>query len=145
MKKLVQISAILSLVFVFSVVAAHAQTGVKRFEAKVPFDFNIGSKSFEAGNYVLKISKTPTNVVKLTIEDENRNVLESILAAESGDVADGEPRLIFNLYDNQRFLTKISTLQHGVVLHMSRAERDVARKQRQNGSKNPTVAVKAEE
>ena len=48
MKKLIQICAVLSLVFAFSIVSARAQQTVKQYEAKIPFAFNVGQKSYRA-------------------------------------------------------------------------------------------------
>lgn len=141
MKKFIQISAVLSLVFIFSAVAAHAQTGDKTYDANISFDFNIGNKTYSAGHYVLRISRTTANVVQLTVEDDKRNVLQSMLVAQNGSNAESRPHLVFNVYENQRFLTKILTTEREIAVGESKTEKEVARKQKQNKAKTPAVAV----
>lgn len=136
MKKFIQITAVLSLLFVFTAIGVNAQTEVKSFDAKVPFDFNIGSKFYQAGHYTLKINKTATNGLQLTVLDQERNILQSILVADSGDIADAESHLVFNNYNNQRFLSKIKTLNKGIDIFMTKTEKEAARRQ----TKSKTVA-----
>ena len=66
MKKLIQICTLLSLLVVFSIISANAQT-VQRYEANIPFDFSVNGKTYEAGKYQLEISNVPTGKM-LSIE-----------------------------------------------------------------------------
>lgn len=143
MKKLIQICTVLSLVVVFSVVAVSAQTTNKRYEANVPFDFNIGQKTYQAGSYVIKVTKNSNLSWHMTIEDKDSNVLQTILGLDNGRVAKAEPQLVFNRYENQRFLAGVLSVERGVFVTRSRAEKQVARVL--GRSDRATVAVRLEE
>ena len=143
MKKLIQICAVLSLVFAFSIVSAHAQQTVKQYEAKIPFDFNVGQKSYQAGNYVIKISRLASNGILLSLEDENNNRLQSVIVSETDTVSKDAPKLMFDVQDNQRYLTKIYTQEIGVSLGKAKAEKHNDAKKQQPAKKQQTVAVTA--
>jgi hypothetical protein len=119
MKKLIQFFSILSLVVVFSIISAQAQTS-KQYAAEIPFNFSVGQKSYQAGSYVIKVSKLrATNSISLSLEDKEKNLLQTILVRENGDVAKAEPKLIFTSHDNQRFLTKMVMQGMGVSIVVS--------------------------
>ena len=118
MKKLIQFFSFLSLVIVFSIVSANAQT-VKQYAAEIPFDFSIGQKSYQAGSYVIKVSKVSQSNIALLLEDKNKNLLQTILVRGNGDVAKNEPKLVFTRHDNQRVLTKMTMPDMGVTVPVS--------------------------
>lgn len=115
MKKLVQICAMLSLVIVLSAVSAKAQT-VRQYAAQIPFDFNIGQKSYQAGDYVIKISKFSLNTVSLALEDKNRNILQTMFVRQNGDVSKDVEKLIFTRNGNQRYLSAMFTKEMGLLV-----------------------------
>jgi hypothetical protein len=134
MKKFIQISAILSLLVVFSAISASAQA-VSSYKADIPFDFSIGQKSYQSGNYVIKTSKIAANAVSFTLEDEKGNKLQTILVASSEGISKNNPELVFNRYDNQRFLTGLVTTDASITLAMSGTEKRIAKEMREKGSK----------
>ncbi len=91
MKKLIQICSLLSLIVFFSIVSVQAQT-VKQYAAEIPHDFNIGQKSYQAGSYTIKVSKVSLNVVSLSLEDKEKNNLQTILVRQNSNVAKREPK-----------------------------------------------------
>ncbi|HEY0427366.1 MAG TPA: hypothetical protein VGC76_06130 [Pyrinomonadaceae bacterium] len=127
MKKLIQITAILSLLVVFSAVSAKAQT-VSIYRTNIPFDFNVGGKSYQAGSYVIKTARLSANCASLTLEDEKGDKLQTILVAARGETSKKQPELVFNRYDSRRFLTKILTGDARISIAMSRVERRTAKK-----------------
>ncbi|HEX8367211.1 MAG TPA: hypothetical protein VF604_01470 [Pyrinomonadaceae bacterium] len=143
MKKLIQICAVLSLVFAFSIVSAHAQQPVKQYEAKIPFDFNVGQKSYQAGSYVIKISRLASNGIVLSLEDDNKNKLQTVLVSETGDLTGDEPQLLFDVRENQRYLSKIIAQDIGVSIGKPKAEKHNSAKKRQPASKSQAVAATA--
>jgi hypothetical protein len=134
MRKLIQICTIMSLLIVFSVVAANAQTH-DRIDAKIPFDFNIGSKTYKAGNYVLRVSKAASGSTIVSLEDENKRHLQDFLVLRSGNSVKGEPVMLFNRYENQMFLSRIQTNNSGFSLRQSETEKQIAGKSRNKKSK----------
>ncbi len=137
MKKVIQVFSILSLVVVFSIVSAQAQT-VKQYAAEIPYGFNIGEKSYEAGGYVIKISKISGSIMSLTLEDTEKNELQTILVRENGNVAKRKPKLVFTTYDNHRFLTGMSMQERGLSILMSKDDKMLA-KSRGKSAPEPTA------
>jgi hypothetical protein len=129
MKKFIQICSLLSLVFVFTIVSAQAQT-VKTFEAEIPFDFNVAQKSYSAGTYIIKVMKSAVNTKVVTLEDEKGNLLQSVVASTNGDTVKDESILVFNRYENKRFLTKLLTNESGILVAMSKTEKLIAKQER---------------
>jgi hypothetical protein len=139
MKKLIQICTILSLLVVFTAVSAFAQSG-ERIDAKIPFNFKIGDKSYKAGNYVIRVSKTAGGDV-LSLEDENRNHLQTTVIARNGDLDLNQSELLFNRYENEVFLSKILVPGKGFSVHQSKSEKQIARQNQNNQDNRRTVAV----
>lgn len=108
MKKLIQICSMLSLVVFFSIVSAQAQV-VKKYAAEIPFDFNIGQKSYPAGDYTIKISKISLSTVSLALEDKEKNLLRTVLIRGNGNVSKNEEKLVFVRDGNRRFLSEMLT------------------------------------
>jgi hypothetical protein len=108
MKKLIQVCSMLCLVFVFAAVNAKAQT-VKQYAAEIPFDFSIAQKSYQAGSYVIKISKLSLSNVALSLEDKNKNILQTIFIRGNGDAFKKEQKLVFTRDGEQRVLSQIVT------------------------------------
>lgn len=115
MKRIIQVCSMLVLSAVFFTVAAHAQS-TSRIEAKIPFDFNVGEKSYVAGDYVMKISRVTFSTVSLSLEDNFGNQLQNVLMASSADTADGVSRLIFDRDANERQLSRVLTGEKGYAL-----------------------------
>ncbi|MDQ3799755.1 MAG: hypothetical protein M3384_09905 [Acidobacteriota bacterium] len=144
MKKLIRICALLSLVFTFSIVSAHAQQTVKQYEAKIPFDFNVGQKSYQAGNYVIKISRLAANGLVLSLEDEKSNKLQMVMVSETESVTKNSPQLLFDVRENQRYLTKIITQDVGVSIGKRKSsEKNSSAAGPAPGSKPQTAAATA--
>ncbi len=126
MKKLIQVSAFLSLMFVFSVVFANAQQQAKQFSVNVPFEFNVGQKSYPAGEYHIKLVKISADAASLSIADGEDKNLQTIIAPRRGEASTDEPKLVFSRYKNQRFLSQIKTKETGFSLIKTDAEKRAA-------------------
>lgn len=115
MKRIIQVCSMLVLSIAFLTVAAQAQAN-SRIEAKIPFDFNVGDKTYVAGDYVLKLQRVSMTVVALSLEDKFGNQLQSVSMASNGDSADGQARLIFDRESNERYLSRVLTSEKGFSL-----------------------------
>lgn len=107
MKKFIQICSLLTLVVVFSVVSAKAQS-VQRYEAEIPFDFNIGGKSHEAGTYTMRLSNS-YGVKVMTLVDKENRILQNFYVLDRGDAAAKNSFLRFVRNDEGLFLSKVFT------------------------------------
>ena len=132
MKKLMlQIGLMVGLLVVLTVVSANAQTAL-RYKAKISFDFNIGNKNYQAGDYFINVANS--NI--LTLEDaRGKNLLVKIVS--SNETANAT-KMIFKRYENQYFLTKVISPDFGAVTLKSNAEKQLAKKQ---NSQTETVSI----
>ena len=125
MKKFIQIFSLLSLVIVIAAGTAAAQSrNVIKFN--VPFEFNVGQNAYSAGEYGLKITRNTAGGARITLTDRNGRNLQTVLAAITGEYRIGESEVVFNTYDNRRFLAKIITSDAGLELPRTKIEKEVA-------------------
>ena len=108
MKKFIQISALLSLLVLFNVAASYGQTHFGT-DVNIPFAFNVGGQSYEAGNYIVKFDRLSNGAASLTIEDTKNEKIQTVLMSAGGDAASSEIKLVFDTLDGQRYLTKVRT------------------------------------
>lgn len=134
MKKLFLIYSFVGLLAAVSCLPAAAQV-TENYETRIPFDFNIGQKSYQAGDYEIKLARTATNVTAFSLTDNNGKVLHTILVMDNGEVSKKQVELVFDHHDGQRFLAKLLTRQKGFALYQTKAERNLAGKKRQKGAK----------
>jgi hypothetical protein len=127
MKKLIQLSLLVASAIIFSTFSTHAQS-VTKIDTKIPFDFSIGGKTYQAGDYHLTVVTTLSGHANLTIRDNDGNSLERVIVNRLGEKKPGEPELVFNRYANDRFLAKVSIGSGVYSLIRSDAERDTLRK-----------------
>jgi hypothetical protein len=135
-KRIIQLFSVLILAAAFTAAPAQAQNS-SRIDANIPFDFNIGNKSYPAGDYVIKISKSATDVTQFLLEDKEGKRLDNVLLSENGDTPRGESRLIFENRDNQHFLSKVLLDDRGFSLLRTGNKKEAVSK------KEPSAAAKA--
>ena len=71
MKKLIQIVSFIALVFVIAGADLHAQRTTK-IDASIPYDFAIGDEQFEAGKYVMRVTRSTSGA------QERRRIAEVV-------------------------------------------------------------------
>lgn len=141
MKKFIQTAVLLCVVTAFAAVSALAVEN-KRVDAKIPFGFTIGEKSYPAGDYVLSIVKISSGTSQVTLEDADGNALETFFAATTGNVVkNGQAaRIVFNRYDEQVFLAQINTTEYALAISASKVEKRIV-KERKNVRRSTEVAI----
>jgi hypothetical protein len=112
----------LGLSAVLSPVALLAQD---RITAEIPFDFNIGAKTFSAGEYAVKRVNEHTLMIQ-SIKD-GTGVYASVLPADATKNG-GSPVLLFNRYGDSYFLSKVSGDDRGWKLYASPREKELVGK-----------------
>lgn len=127
MKKFIPIVSLFTLVFIFTAVSASAQSGYGT-DIEIPFAFNVGDHSYEAGNYILKIEKLPAGAATLQIRDTKSNEMQTVLLNANGESAGSEMKLVFDMVDGRRYLTRVRTPERSYALIKSKAERDAAKR-----------------
>lgn len=108
MKKVIQVTSFLFLAFIFSAVSAKAQTA-ERFKATIPFAFSIGQKTYEPGNYTVRISNHSEAGSVLTIFDNKGKAINSLIVRSLVERQDDESTFVFSRSGEERSLTKIVT------------------------------------
>jgi len=108
MKKIIQVTSFLFLAVIFSAVSANAQSAEK-FKATIPFAFSIGQKTYEPGNYTVKISNHSEAGSLLTIFDSKGKPINSLVVRSLVDRRDDESTFVFSRSGEDRSLTKIVT------------------------------------
>ncbi len=133
MKKLIQVGALLSLLVVLTAVSAFAQTGFGT-DVNIPFAFTIGDRSYEAGEYNLKIDKLAIGTATLAIRDPKTDAVQRLLLNATGDSTEGDIKLVFNMVDGQGYLTKVRTPDRSYSVIRSKAEKDAAKARKEKAS-----------
>jgi hypothetical protein len=119
MKKFIQISTLLSLLVLFNVAASYGQTHFGT-DVSIPFAFNVGGQSYEAGNYIVKFDRLSTGTATLTIEDPKNEKIQTVIMNAGGEAASSEIKLVFDTLDGQRYLTKVRTPDRSYAIVMNR-------------------------
>ena len=139
MKKIIQICSLLSLIVLFTVVSASAQSYGS--EVNIPFAFNVGDQSYESGDYMVRLEKLATGAATLSIQDVKTEEVHKVLMNASGDAASGEVKLMFDTINGQRYLTKISTPDRAYAVIKSKTERDASQTARNKAKEGAGVGV----
>jgi hypothetical protein len=101
-------------------VSAQAQY-INSYRAHVPFDFTIGKKSYDAGNYMLNV-KSPTSLAtNLTVRNAERKELQALVVLMNGNRSKtDETILVFNRYGDVYVLKQIISPEFGYSAPKSR-------------------------
>lgn len=129
MKKFIQICSLLSLLFVLSTSAAFAQSGFGT-DVNIPFAFNIGDRSYEAGNYIVKLDRRAGGSATLSVQDTKTDEVQNMIVSIGAHSTSGQVNLVFDTINGQRYLTKISTPDRTFSLIKSKAEKEAMKAQR---------------
>ena len=120
------IGSLIGMMILLTVVSAQAQT-THPYKTHIPFDFNIGDESHQAGDYVISLanpaSERPTLRLWNTTSGKSRlvqtmpkNVSDKLEAAN----------LVFSRYGNQYFLKQMLTPDYGVQFVKAKNEKRLA-------------------
>lgn len=107
MKKIIQFSALLSLMFVFSVVFANAQKQERRIAVQVPCGFRIEQTPYPAGEYRIRIFRLSADAVLISVMDAANKKLQTFIAPGNADVLTDAPYSVINQYRRLRYLGKV--------------------------------------
>ncbi len=105
-KQALAILAMASLSLMLAVVPAYADPS-SEVQANVPFDFIVGDNTYPAGSYAVQYTD-PQGVFLIQIgEDESRRIVLWRRTVPAKSIHDNLPKLTFNRYGDQYFLTQI--------------------------------------
>ena len=96
------------------------------FRIEIPFDFQVGSKTYDAGTYSFK-RVTQSQLVFENIESGKQRYVLGVLGSNlSGDYV--EHKLRFHRYGDQHFLREITSPSSVFSLTKSKAEKRASKK-----------------
>ena len=112
-KTALQISSImgLTILILMAGISAKAQN---KYRANIPFNFTIGQKSYEAGNYVIE-ANSATNAIVVRDAKASRSHIIMITRRQDYSKVTGAT-LVFDLYDSQYSLSVIRTPSFAIKL-----------------------------
>ncbi len=136
--KTLQICSLVGLAIIFAATSISAQ-GIKKYEAEIPFDFEVGGEIYESGDYALYIS-TPSNLATvLTIRNADGRELYRAALIKNGKTAKRDKTsLVFERYGGQFVFSRIAAPQFGFNLWKSKRAKRLAKKWKGN---RETVSV----
>ena len=125
MKKFIQICSLFGLLVFVGAATANAQS--LGSQISIPFAFHVGEKSYDAGDYILKVDKLSSGTATLTIRDTNSDEAQVVLLNGNGESPTSEVKLVFVMIEGQRYLTRVRTPVRTFALIRSKAEKDAAK------------------
>jgi len=137
-KQALTVLSMASLFVLLAVGSAYADPG-SEVRADVPFDFIVGNKTYPAGSYAVEYTQPQGAFLIHIAEDESRRTLLWSNTVPAQSIEDHSPKLIFNRYGDEYFLTQVwaGGVFAGRELRKFHRERDRAR---EYFAKNVSVA-----
>jgi len=114
MGNIIRVLAILSVLFGAGAIVASAQIN-QGATVKVPFSFNVGDRTYEAGQYDVKIAKSGLGAASLTIRRQGTNESQTVLVRSFQGATNDQFQLVFGGEDN-KFLAGIGTSSGSYLL-----------------------------
>ena len=138
-----RIFLMLGLFAILATASAQAQTR-KEMTANIPFSFNVGEKSFPAGEYNVTRLNPASDKALIAIKSEDGRLSRIVLTMPVLTSRTQErARLVFNHYGDQYYLAQVWTPADdtGLQLLQSKSEQMVARKQAERKPEQTSVAL----
>lgn len=126
MKNFILRLSFIAFVFVLGGIAANAQGLGRNFEANIPFDFSIGSKTLPAGKYIIRLAGDPNGPGYLEVRNEKREVVYNGIALTNGERLTDSAELRFTRVSGQAALAMIVSDRSGHSLNASSRSKLVA-------------------
>ena len=126
MKKFIQICSVLSLLVVFTVAASAKTEGGFGTEVDIPFAFNVGDRSYEAGTYIVKFGRVSSETATLSIQDLKNDSVQTVLVNVNNESGQSDMRLVFDMINGQRYLTKVRHNDKTFALLKVKTEKNVS-------------------
>ena len=130
MKKIAwHIGSLIGMMFLLTVVSAQAQT-THPYKAHIPFDFNIGNETHQAGDYVISLANPASDrpTLKLWNTTSGKSWLVQTMPKNISDKLEAG-NLVFNRYGDQYFLKQMLTPDYGVQFLKAKNEKRLANNQ----------------
>ena len=110
---------ILSILFlaIISTVASNAQAqNAVRVDAKIPFEFSFGNRTYAPGSYSLHISDSGAGSALVVLSDQAGNTLQRVLSRANNVTFEDSSKLIFDTSATAKAITNVTFRNVNYVL-----------------------------
>jgi hypothetical protein len=144
MKSMIRISVVLVSLMVLAGVLGSQAEPARTMKWSIPFEFTVGNDQLPAGDYRVQLvySITSRNMLKIWNADGKQAAF--FLANPATEKFNGtHPQLVFNRYEDQYFLSKISDKPGSGWMCLAKTEREkeAALRVKTAGEKSPKVVA----
>ena len=116
MKRYRLILSILFLAIMFTAASsAHAQNAL-RVDAKIPFEFSFGDKTYASGSYSLDISNSSAGSAVIVLSDQAGNTLQRVLSMANNVTFEDSSKLVFDTSATAKAITNVTFRNVNYVL-----------------------------
>ena len=128
-RKVLQICSLLGLAVILAVVSAEAQT-ITQYKANIPFDFTIGKKIYNAGDYIINVKSLNQHAAAvLSVKNaKTRDLREMIVSTNGSRSLVDKTVLIFERYGDQYVMTQMVSPDYGLSAPKSNVKNRIAKK-----------------
>jgi hypothetical protein len=123
MKRIIQVCSLLSLLVLFTAMSASAQISYGT-DVEIPFAFNVGDKAYDAGHYIVKVTKLPNGAATLSVGDTKTDKVQTIVLSDNGGATADNVKLVFETVNGQKHLARIQTPQRTFAVAVPKGSRD---------------------
>lgn len=144
-KQSLRIFLMFCILAILAVSPVEAQSS-KEQTAVIPFSFNVGGKTFPAGEYRVERLNPQSDKAALAITSADGRMSKVVLTTPVvANRAQESAKLIFNRYGEQYFLAQVWTTADstGLELPKSRSEREWARNVGEHAPERKAIALNA--
>ena len=138
MCQVISVAAVILMLFTSAAVAQSARELV----GDIPFSFHVGQSTLPAGAYIVKKCTTASGSQYITIRsmDGTKVMMQKTLPTAVGN-RDAQPRLIFNRYGSDYFLSRVLSPADGIGQELFKEKREKELALAANGGKASTTDV----
>ena len=128
---------------VFALATSMAMSQGQTVFANVPFNFQVGTLSMPAGNYLVRLNDIPGTII-IRNTDSSKGAFVLVTPTDPRDLRNATPRMVFNQYGTHYFLSKVNGID-GVGCNFSKGklEKELAASARHTPATKVNVAMES--
>ncbi|MCB1023715.1 MAG: hypothetical protein KDB79_04965 [Acidobacteria bacterium] len=124
---------------IFAGTGGRVSAGIEAMNFEIPFAFNVGEKSFPAGEYKVEIDPTSSLLILTYGDNQPDQMIGEIKSGKQ--TKNDENKLVFYQYGDEHFLREVDAPSHTSNLRKSDSEKQ-ADKRMPDGTKLKKVVLK---
>lgn len=137
-KNVLQIFSFLALIILSAGISIQAQT-LGSYRAQIPFDFIVGNKTYEAGEYKVRLDSPNNLATILSVARKNGNDLQRSVVMSNGDRSKNQKTsLLFDYIGDHYVLSEIVAPNFGFNAPKSKNKKRLAKN---SGKATETIAI----